>query len=299
MRRCWPESACRKLVFGVILCSALIGRVYAHTGSSSLAITDEPRPVLKAILALESRYGFAITYEEPEYDYPGDLKDVTKSRKDLNSFAPGKAPKVVIPLGGSLRLTLPTATQLSQAAMYAVLQQLVESWKGSNQGGANFDVEEDGPVFHVVPIEVRDRNGNWKSVESILAMPISLPTESRTEYETWRTICSDVAANAGVRVYAMPNGGLILGPPQSAQYELGSDAEPAESVLMRAIKVMGQERSWYLLYDPTTRAYYMNIDQVQGTLPSSSSRSSAPNPQTTPAHAPFANCRPADTTCPP
>jgi len=281
------------------MCSGFGGRVYAQTGSSALAITGDARPVLKAILELESRYGYAITYEEPKYDYQGDLKDVTQSRKDLKSFASGKAPKTFIPVGGSLQLTLPATAQVSQPAMNALLQQLVESWSDSNQGGAHFTVEEDGAVFHVVPTAVRDANGNWQSVESILAKPISFPTESRTEYETWQTICSDVAANAGVRVFAIPNGGLIFGPPQNAHYVLGADAEPAESVLMRAIKAMGKKRSWYLLYDPTTRAYYMNIDEVQGTLPSVGAQPSAPGPATTPAHAPPANCGPADTTCPP
>jgi hypothetical protein len=61
--------------------------------------------------------------------------------------------------------------------MYGLLEQVVQSWNGSNQGGGQFAVEEDGAVFHIVPTEVRDKDGNWQSVHSILAARISLPTE--------------------------------------------------------------------------------------------------------------------------
>lgn len=64
---------------------------------------EDPRPVAKAITLLESRFGWVITYEDPRYINPADLSDVTeKVRRDLHKFKPGKAPKVLIPKGGTL-----------------------------------------------------------------------------------------------------------------------------------------------------------------------------------------------------
>jgi hypothetical protein len=262
------------------------GGAGAQTGSM-LAVSNHSRPVLKAILDLTTTYGYVITYEDPVYVYQGDLKDRTQLRKDLKGFAPGQAPKVSIPQGGSLQLMLPGGA-MSEEGMYALLQQLVGSWNSSDQGGAHFAVEEDGAVFHVVPTGVRDQSGNWQSVESIMTTPISLPAHKRTEDQTFDAICSELSASAHIKVHSIPNGGLVFGTPQTARLTLEAYDEPAESVLMRAIKMTGQKRSWYLLYDPTARAFFMNIDRVTQSGAASAAKapsapSTAPSP---PAQAP-------------
>lgn len=252
------------------------------------------RTVLRAILALERNYGYVITYEEPKYVYAGDLKDITGLRRDLNRYPQGKAPKVLIPLGGRLQLPLPRSSRLSDSEMYDLLKQLVDEWNDSNQGGAHFAVQENDAIFHIVPTEVRDISGNWQPVQSALAVSISLPKEPRTERQTFEAICGAVSAKAGIRLYSLPNGGLILGPPRITEYALGANDEQASNVLLRAFKAMGITRSWYLLYDPTTHAYYMNINAVPGVA---AAAPSAAKPAPRPAQAPSPPVRGCGTTC--
>jgi hypothetical protein len=118
---------------------------------------DDPRPVAKAVEELVSRYGYVITYEDPRHAYEGDIQDVTtKVRKDLEQYPP--APKVIVPLGGTLTLTIPSSSSISPQAVASVLEQLMRVQSTRGEGG-HFRVVQSGDVFHVLPTEVRDRSG--------------------------------------------------------------------------------------------------------------------------------------------
>ena len=134
-------------------------------GTETLAVSG--RAVAEAVQALSSRYGYVITYEDPRYAFEGDLEDVTaRVRRDLDKYAPGKAPKVIVPATGTLTINIPTATSLDVQGMNAVLKRVVDAQAASNTGG-HFAIERDGVVFHVVPTEVRNQQGSWASQSSI------------------------------------------------------------------------------------------------------------------------------------
>jgi hypothetical protein len=68
---------------------------------------DNGRPLAEAILILETRLRTVINYEDPPYVYRGDMDDVTESvRRDLDKFAPRKAPRVFVPKGGKLEFVV-------------------------------------------------------------------------------------------------------------------------------------------------------------------------------------------------
>lgn len=273
-----------------ILCSGLGGRASAQ--NNTMTITNQSRPVMRALLQLSKQYGYVITYEEPILIYTDDLRDVTTQRH-ISRYS---ARKILIPHGGSLQLQLPAGSKIGEQGMDDLLQQLVEAWADSNQGGAHFAVEEDGATFHIVPTEVRDSDGNWQAVESILKKPISLPSQPRDKYQTFDAICRAISISAGPKVNCLPDGGLIVGPWQTAQYTVGANDEPAESVLTRAIaQIMGRS-SWYLLYDPTTRSYFLNILRQPDTDTSATQRPAAPSGAPGP---PPQLCKPCIATPPP
>jgi hypothetical protein len=112
-------------------------------------------------------------------------------------------------------------------------------------------VEQAGAVFHVIPTEVRDRNGNWSRYDSLLDTRISVPTADRTEEELYRAIAAQVRAVAQVRLDVTINGGigLDLVAPQ-ARTRMGATREPARSVLTRAVQLYCISRTWVLLHGP-------------------------------------------------
>jgi hypothetical protein len=91
---------------------------------TQLSVNDGS-PVAKAIEELVARYGYVITYEDPRYAYEGDLQDVTTQvRRDLDQYPPGKAPKVIVPRGGKLSVTLSTSTFVDTQTVASVLDRL-------------------------------------------------------------------------------------------------------------------------------------------------------------------------------
>ena len=230
--------------------------------SNTITITS-PRPVAKAVEELVEKYGYVITYEDPEYVYPGDLQDATQYRRDLNQFPAGRAPKIWVPLGGNVQLQLPSDTKPTAQDILNSLHQLVQSQNVANEGG-HFAVEQDSSgAFHVVPTEVRDPNGNWQPVTSILATAISLPTQARTEHDTFKAICNAISAQVLVKVDPIVNSGVEVGLVQFGSthqtYTLGAQNEAASRVLTRAFQMIGVKRTWLLYFDPTDHTYALNI----------------------------------------
>lgn len=253
-------------VMGVILWAPFAGTADAQMGETTLHIVHNPRPVLQASMELARRYGYVITYEDPKYAYQGDLKDVTQERRDLSRYPFGKAPKTYELSGGALALTIPNAAQVDESTMYGLLEEAVQSWTNGGKGGGHFQVQRQDGIFHVVPTEVRDRNGDWQPTHSILDTPITFITQSRDDWQTYKAIGAAVSAVMGIKVITLINGGIVLGGAADRnQYVLGAQDEPAAVVLMRAFNAMKRRRTWYLLYEPTLRAYVLNIEDVSGT----------------------------------
>jgi hypothetical protein len=212
---------------------------------------DSGRPVAGAVHTLQVRYGYIITYEDPRYTNEDDLQDVSASVvRNYSQYAPGMAPKVVVPKGGKLTLNLPASSNVSSDDLAAILQQLIRAQTISPRGG-HFRVEQAADAFHVVPIEVRDRKGNWSRYSSLLDTPISLPEEDRSEEELYRAITAAVSAAKRVRLEVMVNGGIVIGlDVPSLLTTVGATQESARSVLTRALQLHRNRRTWALLHGP-------------------------------------------------
>jgi hypothetical protein len=263
----WASS----LVFAVYL-FAQSAHSQTVPGGAQLNI-DDPRPVAKAAEELVARYGYVITYEDPPFSYEGDLRDVTTQvRRDLDRYSPGKAPKVLVPRGGTLTVSLPSsASGVSTQTMASALGQLVRAHSSRDQGG-RFRVVQVGDIFHIVPYEIKDRNGNWIAQNSILDSPISLPIEDRTEVGMLDAVVTAVSSVAHAKIHISGGFGMgIENPDRPASYRLGANNEPARDVLMRALVLLNdpkagtwrpQRQRWQLLYDSDASSYFLDISPV-------------------------------------
>jgi hypothetical protein len=235
---------------------------------------DDPRPVAKAVEELVARYDYVITYEDPRFAYDGDLQDVTTVvRRDLDRYPPGKAPKVIVPRSEKLTMNLPYSASVNTQTLASILDQLTRAQSIRGEGG-HFRVVQVGDVFHVLPTEIRDRNGNWTAQSSILDVPISLPLEDRSDVEMLDAVVKAVSAATHIKILGGGMGGMgggIANPDRPASYRLGADNERARDVLMRALVLLNdpkrgtwypQRLRWQLFYDSVESAYYLNIAVV-------------------------------------
>lgn len=224
---------------------------------------ESARPVAKAVQTLVERYGQLITYEDPRYAFQEDLEDYTvRVRRDLSRYPSGKAPRVIGPRGGELTVSS------SSTDAEAILPQLLQAQAASARGG-RFRLERTDKFFHVVPAEIRDRNGNWAAQASVLDVSISLPDQERADYEMVAAICRAVSAAAHIKV-APGHIGLGVGIETEAgpqRYRLRADSEPARAVLVRALEAIAPQRgrlTWLLFYgdEATDNSYALNIMPV-------------------------------------
>ncbi|HEV2268555.1 MAG TPA: hypothetical protein VGR92_03780 [Steroidobacteraceae bacterium] len=218
-------------------------------GSSASLDIYSGRPVSDAVGALAKRYGYVITYEDPQYVYSDDVTDATAYvRKDHRASGAG-APQLMLPRGGELSMQIPTSLCIPPSQMASTLQQLVDL-PASRGGHFRMEQTKSGAMFHVIPTEVRDRNGTWSAQALPLDARISFPALPRTEDQLLATIVGAVSATAHVNMDYVIDGGVVIGiPPRNPfQFNIGADDETARDVLTRMFEARpDRKQTWALL----------------------------------------------------
>jgi hypothetical protein len=232
-----------------------------ENGSMRLTI-DSARPVARAVLTLETRYNYVITYEDPRYTSEDDLVDAGPTvRKNYSGSRPAEEQELLVPKAGKLTLLLPASSSISSGELAKVLHELIGLQTASTYGG-HFRIEQNGDVFHVIPAEVRNHEGNWTPQGSLLDTRISLPVQDRSEKELYRAIAAAVSTAAHVSMGVVLNNGWVIGPVEPKRtISMGAVSEPARSVLMRALGLSSMRRTWALLHttEDGSNVFSLNI----------------------------------------
>ena len=146
--------SCLGLQGVLLIACALQGQTSRTTSVTS------PRPVQEVILQWEKQYGWVITYEDPHFEYAGDLEDVTtRVRKDLKPGEPIDPSKRIIGARErqlSVTYRAPKSPSDSAARLEAT-KQLVNVY--AQIAGNTFRLLQSNTRVHVVPEMVRDASG--------------------------------------------------------------------------------------------------------------------------------------------
>lgn len=247
------------LLIGLAAIAASAAISVRQVGNRVDLYVDDSRPVAEVVHELAARYGVVITYEDPRYAYEADLKDVTlEVRRDLDKYPPGQAPKVIVPMGGTLYLSYELPLRHDAVPrIEEILQKLATAQSATGTGG-EFRVLHVGETYHVVPTRVRARNGAWVEQSSILDVPITIPKKLRSNDEMLDAICGAVSQAGGmtVSVGGGPVSRLVVRVERAVR---GASAEPARDVLMRTLESTKQKAAWQLFYSPDDKIYFLNL----------------------------------------
>ena len=218
---------------------------------------EDGRPVASAIKSLETRFDRIITYEDPPLVHPDDVVDATESvRRDLHKYAPGKAPRVVVPRGGELSVEFSRDDPVE-----VVLQQILSEYTRISSS-TNFRKEEKNGIIHVVPFSVKGPAVETVRVQSVLDVPVQLPAEERNGMELLEAWARAVSTNSKTKI-------LIGGAPNnivlSYKDDQGSSSSNARDAMTEILSRIGKRKklSWQLLYSPGQQTYFMNIHIVR------------------------------------
>jgi hypothetical protein len=201
---------------------------------------EGPRPLLRALDALQDKYGWVVDYEDPQY--PADLDLATNEPSLLRRRHPNGRN-----LKGSLTVEFNSGPAPdSPPDEDSILKILVDSYNQSDADG-EFELrkEQDGR-FDVVGIGVRDQQGEVSSRQPILDLLITLRTKRRSADETIALICQKVGQQSKIPVNPS---GIAEDVPGNGTVAVGGMRVRARTLLSRTLATMVEHLSWRLLYD--------------------------------------------------
>jgi hypothetical protein len=201
---------------------------------------EGPRPLLRALDALQDKYGWVVDYEDPQY----------RADSDWDRNEPS-LPRRRHPNGRNLKGSFSVEFNSGPAPdsppdENSVLKIVVDSYNQSDADG-QFELrkEQDGR-FDVVGIGVRDQQGEVSSRQPILDLQITLKTKRRSGDETIALICQKVGQQSKIPVTPSGIADDVSG---NGTVAVGGMRVPARTLLSRTLATMVEHLSWRLLYD--------------------------------------------------
>ena len=156
---------------------------------------DGARPLAEALRALERRHGLPVTYEDPRYEHFSDIEEVTTIvRRDGNL-----SKKVLVPKGRPFTFIYDVPPDGAPIDYRVLLEKLLADYRNSDNPGL-FSLTQSTSTFHVVPVGVRARTGNFIEQQSVLATRVSLPNAQRTVDQTIDAVLKAIKTTAGFNV---------------------------------------------------------------------------------------------------
>lgn len=264
---------CTFWILAIIITSTAIASDFSVNGFLSRRVSavqpqervrlsvNDPRPVASAITELETRFNRIITYEDPPLVHPDDLLDVTESvRRDLHKYAPGKAPRVIIPRGGELNLEYSENDPVEIVLSYL----LSESERVTTS--PTFRIEETNGILHVIPQAEKGPKGETIPLRSILEAPVELPAQKRTGFQMLEDWTEAVSANSKKQIIiGMVPVNLLMRYKDDKGLSSQSARDALAEILLRSSKRV--KLSWQLFYDPGLKTYAINIHSVNNSVP--------------------------------
>jgi hypothetical protein len=229
----------------------------AQTGSTPVIESidaNERRPLAKALETLGKRYGFAITYEDPVYSHPMDLAP-------LPNVSPLAAGPVIVPRGGAFHFQYLVENGKPREDTGTLIRRMLVEYAAL--GNPTFDLQErtikPRPEWHVIPVKVRNKNGDFVRQTALLDNILYISKQKRTYDAMFEEIYGQLRALSGREII----GGLFpvnaFYAARNEQHEWEAANRPARDVLA---DLLGPSLTWRLLYDPGKDLYVLNIQNA-------------------------------------
>jgi hypothetical protein len=238
------------------------------------------RPLAQTLDALQKKYGWVVDYEDPRYVAKVDVTELVDPLR-------GPKPRLV-PVGGHFEAAFPTPT--GEASPEApkdkdleekAIRLVVDAYNHSNNAG-QFELRKSSEGnFFVVGIAAHDSKGAVAAQKAIFDTPVTLVRAKRNGTDTIQLICKRVTARTGIPVNLGVSPRILL---DHNPVTAGGTKVAARDLLLQ---ILSQTRSpcyWRLLFDPDSKAYFLDLHAVPA--------AKAPPPPTPPATVPPATASP-------
>ncbi len=217
----------------------------SRVGNAVHVSVNGPRPLERAVDALRLKYGWLVSYEDPQY----------LSAKDLTESAGEKG--FLQPAGGAFTADIPVGEPPADAPPEdKSLKLVVDAYNRSgNPGQFELRRSDDGAVA-VAGVAARDEKGTVSAQKVLLDSMITVPVEQRTIADTVNLICQKLADETHLPVAVGVTPRSLV---DHINVKAGGTKSPARTVLSQALAASDHPLYWRLLFDPNSKGYLLNI----------------------------------------
>jgi hypothetical protein len=218
-------------------------RVHIHAAGS--------RPLLRAIDALQEKYGWLVNYEDAAYA-SAPVDDGTSpsptNRRRANVSDVGDSDFSVEFDAGAL----PGGQREEEQVLTAVIDAYNE---GKSKTRFMIRKEKNG-TFDVIGIAAGDAGEEGSNPAPILDRPINFSVKRRSARDTLALICRQLSLAGKLDVFYNAAGSNF---PQEVSVSEGGSDIPARALLSRTLEGTGGRLYWRLLYDPAAKSYELTV----------------------------------------
>jgi len=231
--------------------------VISQTGDTVHIFANAPRPLAQALDALERKYWWKVSYEDPCYTSDLDLVDNIDPQY-LKGHPGARAP---VPSGGAFNVDFPSGpTPDKPPDEYSTLKAVVDAYNDSGNPG-RFELRSDGKGnFDVVGVAAHDKGGRVVRQKPVLDLSITVAPRQTNAKDAIDLIRQALARQIGTRVLDGAWGSQFV---NEVTVMVGGEEEPARTVLWRTLSAIspndGQLR-WRLFWDPESAEYWLNVE---------------------------------------
>ena len=226
--------------------------------------TKEARPMYEVAKALEQKYGWRITYEDPPLENASELRDITSSSYKATHADPNDV--TLVPLARPFTFTWGATG--GHFIRQDVLEQCVDQHNRMAQNPGRFYSYQQGSVSHIVASEFRRKDGSMARAQSLLDTIVGFPVEERTLLQTVSLILSSIESQTGTHISL----GMAPGHVMTQKISVGADNITARDALLLALNALDArnlemgapllQMSWAMLYQADERGYYFNLHAI-------------------------------------
>ncbi|HTS35335.1 MAG TPA: hypothetical protein VMH04_06665 [Candidatus Solibacter sp.] len=205
-----------------------------------------PRPLLQILDALRNKYGWVVSYEDPQYTAAADLSEPPPAA------ATGQMPTPQLPKGGSFTVQFSAKAPDEEKTLRAI----VDSYNQSKLSG-HFELRKGTTGnLYVVGTGAHDDKGGVANQSPVLDVAVTVAAEDRTYTDTISMICQQTATQSHADIT------LGIYPRNVFDYtnvKLGGNKIQAREMLLQTLQASKKNLFWELLYDPNSKGYYLNL----------------------------------------
>lgn len=192
-------------------------------GESAILSVNTFRSLDAVATKLESQFGIVVSAEDPMFQFPGDMMDISR---EVAKVSPG----TLVPAQWGFEVWFPTNPDGSPQNVRALLESIVA--EANLRSPFAYRLDEVGGAFFFVPTRTRDAQGQSVAMTPLLDRPVTIPAGVRRINESASLMAADLSRQTGLQVSCCQS--VIAGYPWGMEERMFSaNNEPARSILMR------------------------------------------------------------------